>query len=343
MGYLNKRIGVAATTANRTPDGTGGGIISMKNHEFWQKTRNIANISGTSDPLSLSGGNVTNGITPGNGYRYFVFTGPGTLSATGGPGTIDFLIVGGGGAGGIGNPGPNGNGSGGGGAGGIAYGVNFSVSSGNYTVTVGPGGSPGGNNGGDSSIAFPTPIVGKGGGYGGYDPGPAPQGNTGGSGGGGAARPGIPTGTGPANQPLQNPGIPQITNYGNAGGDGVAGSGYWGNGGGAGGSGAPGPGGNAGPGQAFPAFAYPLISPGIPVPVQPTFGPAVGPTGLYGGGGAASGFIPFYSPGNPGPGGGGAAGSPGITNTGGGGGGGSNPAPTPGTGAPGIILVRVAV
>lgn len=338
MGFLNKRIGAASTTANVTRDGTGGGILSMKNHEYWQRRNLIANISGDG-PLSVSGGNVTNGITPGNGYKYFVFTGPGTLSVTG-SGTIDFLIVGGGGAGGIGNPGPNGNGSGGGGAGGVAYGVSYPVGAGNYTVTVGPGGASGGNNGGDSSITFPTTIVGKGGGYGGYDPGPAPQGNTGGSGGGGASRAGIPTGIGPANQPSQNPGIPQVTNYGNPGGDGSAGTGTWGNGGGAGGAGQPGPGGNAGSGQPFPVFAYPLISPGIPVPVQPTFGPVVGPTGLYGGGGAGSGFLPSYAPGNPGPGGGGATKSPGVTNTGGGGGGGDNPAPAPGAGGSGIVIVR---
>jgi len=81
----------------------------------------------------ISGGNVANGLTPGNGYKYHTFTEPGTFTIYGyGSKSVEILIVGGGGAGGKSI-------AGGGGAGGVLQG-SISLGDGNYQVSVGKGG-----------------------------------------------------------------------------------------------------------------------------------------------------------------------------------------------------------
>ena len=168
----------------------------------------------------------------------------------------------------------------------------------------------------------------------------------GGSGGGGGGD--GTNGPDPTNQPrgsstaadVSNPYF-SLTGYGNPGGHG---SEDGGSGGGAGGAGNTQPSGAATPGgvgQAIPAFAYPIIQPSIPSPLQPTFGPAVGPTGLYGGGGAAGGEGQEPATGGPGGGGGpGNATNPGVELTGGGGAGKeSNSAG--GNGGAGAIFLRM--
>lgn len=325
---------------------------------------------GGSAAFSATGGTVTAaGIVPGNGYRYHVFTSPGTFSVSGPPSTIEYLIVAGGGGGGAGT-------GGGGGAGGFRTASGFAVSPGTYPVSVGQGGDGGvepgspsyhGNNGGNSSFG---PISSDGGGGGtGFYPSGGYAGFAGGSGGGGgrggSPYNGIVSPGGAGNQPTSTS-PPQ----GNPGGTGGAyavsyaspNHSY----GGGGGGGASTPGGNAsvpgdspvavggtgGNGSPIPAFAAPLISPEIPGPAQPTWIPTVGPTGLYagGGGGSASKQV-GANPASPGPGGsgGGGAGStpsgpvttaqPGVNYTGSGGGGsGGNGAG--GSGGPGIVIIR---
>jgi len=95
-----------------------------------------------------------------------------------------------------------------------------------------------------------------------------------------------------------------------------------------------------GAGRAFPSFPGPVIAPAIPGPVRPIWIPAVGPTGLFGGGGAGYGHPGTVTAA---PGGGGGWYDPdvagnhnGVNYTGGGGGG---PNPGPGTGGHGIVIV----
>lgn len=313
--------------------------------------------TGEGGPITATGGNQTpsSGLTPGNGYTYHYYTAPGSFEVFA-PLTAEFLIIGGGGAGGVG----------GGGAGGIVYHPGLSVGPGTYYLTVGPGGTftPRASvKGSNSSIAFPTTYTATGGGGGATMDEQFPEtlqdghGQPGGSGGGasrdwpgGGSQPG-----GSAVNPFTNPGA---TEYGNSGGSSSpveSGENHRGGGGGgagsAGGSGtnSTAPGGN---GRPFPAFAAPLL-PGLPSPWQT----AVGPTGLYcGGGGGGKGL-----PSNPttrsagGPGGGGTGGvgapnappntpgDPGIDFTGGGGGGagqGPGTGNTGGDGGTGIIIIR---
>lgn len=171
-------------------------------------------------------------VTSGS-YTIATFTSSGyfNITAVVGAPTMDVLIVAGGGAGGgvIG---------GGGGGGGVLYGANISPVTGNVTVVVGAGGTPGGNGfntgaaeagatGTNSSILYNsiTYIALGGGGGGSY----SALSKSGGSGGGGAST-GTTTG-GTSTQTSQTP----LTGYGYAGG--VGSDPYGGGGGGAGGIG----------------------------------------------------------------------------------------------------------
>ena len=306
--------------------------------------------------LQVSGGTlVPEGVTSGS-YTYYGFTASGALTITGsGSKSFDILVVAGGGQGGNAPPG---NGSGGAGGGGVAYLPNINLSAGTYPVTVGDGGSgatypSAANRGDDSSFATsPNPyyILAKGGGGG------ATQGAGDSYVPGGSSAGGVPGTTRTATQGPQNSHNPNISNYGNvgAGGGGLA-PGGWGGGGGAGGAGSPGPagkGGAGGNGQPFPAFPAPVVEPLIPSPARPTWTPAVGPTGLFAGGGGggswnSTGTSPAGGTGGGGNGDRGNAGSipvggdPGIEFTGGGGGGGG-PGRSPGfSGGKGIVLLRM--
>lgn len=301
--------------------------------------------------FSLTGGTTAN---PGNGYQYNVFFSPGVLECNLGSGTIDVFLVAGGGTTGDSL-------SGGGGAGGIVYATGVPISSGqSYTVLVGAGGiapdasapsATDGNNGADTTFtSVPAPstyLLAKGGGRG------AAYGSTnvspGGSGGGdsGQAASGSGTGIQPTTPQPLSPIATSVTRYGNPGGS-KASSGNIGGGGGGAGSAGFAPNGNGGNGQPFPQFAYPLIGPAVPGPLQSGLGAAVGPTGLYGGGGGA-GARDGYTAGQGGPGGGGdgynaspQGSSSGVDGTGGGGGSGSYPY-SPGengNGGDGIVIVR---
>ena len=311
--------------------------------------------SGVAKIGSASGGTlVPAGITPGNGYKYHVFTSSGSFVVSDGTAPVEYLIVGGGGAGG------NGHGGGGGGGGVITNvdgdprsGGTLEVGPGTYPVTVGDGapgdapasvtGNPGAGKGGASSIAFPTTFTAQGGGQGGNGdiPRTAPSPRSGGSGGGGASK-GPSTnggyggyGAGPSDNPAPTlQGYPGGQGYFHPGPTSNNPSGYaCGGGGGAGAAGedaTPGSGGcgDGGAGYPVPAFAAPLIAPGVPSPNRTPWTNAVGPTGLYGGGGGGGGYYyvgPTVGAGGPGGGGGGnARGSNGQNATYGTGGGGGS-------------------
>jgi hypothetical protein len=154
--------------------------------------------------LSATGGTVT---TPGDGYKYHTFTGPGSLVvASAGPGAIEYLAIGGGGGGGNGGD----SSGGGGGAGGLVYNSSYTVTATTYPFGVGGGG--GAATAGSPTTAFG--ITALGGGFGSSRTAP---GGPGGCGGGSGAYTGGPGNAGPGIQPSQNPGVPNLTQYGNPG------------------------------------------------------------------------------------------------------------------------------
>ena len=305
-------------------------------------------------------GTTTSGgteYTPGNGYKYHVFTYPNTDTYVQGddtPGSVEMLLVAGGGGGGSYY-------GGGGGAGGVVWASSaFTLPSGTYPVTVGdggakgPGGSDSGSQGEDTTFGpgTPTPVVAVGGGGGGcYVPGGG--GTTGGSGGGKGSRPGGPFTGNAALQPTQ-PNPTDFNNYGYKGGDyNTSSSGYApGGGGGAAEDGINGGqfpgGGDGGEGKTAAGFEYPLIGMS---PYGPDSSPAGSPTNNhYGGGGGASIFssVGPNTHGNGGEGGGGCGNnspSPGPHDGYdglGGGGGGGHPGGH-GDGGSGICVVRYTV
>jgi len=301
---------------------------------------------GSVDTIKASGGSI---VEPGNGFVYHVFIANGNFERTvDSLSAVDYLVVAGGGGGG------SYYGAGGGAGGYRTHSPNggalqpagaITVGASAIAVTVGDGGATNNTKGSNSSFGV---ISSEGGGGGQTGGGGGAAGTTGGSGGGGGVANGVPTNPGYAgNTPPVSP--PQ----GNSGG-----AGYYlghypaGGGGGAGGPGGTagnnsGDGGTGGAGYPNPDFAAPLISPALTAASVPgaqvtAFTNAVGPTGLYAGGGG--GATATGTQGAGGSGGGGTAGiNPGVEYTGGGGGGNFPPAGSwDGQGGKGIVIVRYA-
>ncbi len=330
--------------------------------------------------VTASGGDLTDALAPGNGYKYHTFSTPGNFVVSQGAGALgilEVLVVAGGGSGASTNV------AGGAGGGGVVHATSYGVTPGTYPVEVGGGGnSPpmpnpsnptcGGVSGSDSYFgSAPARLTAKGGGGGGNSYiTPGVPGKPGGSGaGGGWYNTGWPMGSsaeaapGPASQPGQtHPGAPgTITNYGNNGGTGGGenpNAGIGGGGGGAGGVGTsnpfPSPAGGAstgGPGQPFPDFAYPLAFPG---PVASSLGPNSPTNSHYAGGGGGGRHLAGGSSSQPGStaggvGGGGRGGNgngttptPGIDYLGGGSGDGNGYVQA-GNGGDGIVIIRYLV
>ena len=320
--------------------------------------RDVSGAGVAANPFSGTGGEVSAGVSPGNGYTYHYWKTNGNFTVapsydTTGPG-VDVLVVASGGSGGPRS-------GGGAGAGGIALGQNvpiptatagsaipISVGSG---PAIGPSGENPGISGNDSAFgASPNPyyVLGYRGAFGQSD-GPSMEG---GSGGGGhyniSGSEGI--------QPEKNPGKPWVTNYGN---DGSIGGGApahnSGAGGGAGGAAQAGNQegrGGAGNGQDLPNFSVPLYMP-APDPYRPGINPL--PGNYYGGGGGAGSYPPVHPQNMPSAAtyGGGGIGGPANTNgpgqsaidgLGGGGGGSTaesfNPNTRGGAGGAGIVVLR---
>lgn len=352
--------------------------------------------------VDASGGTKIPAASTGNGYTYHVFLNLDTsnfiVNNASESAEIEILIVAGGGGGGYSYY------AGGGGAGGVVHGPSIPIHAGTYPVSVGAGGDvpstaagtwaeTSGVVGGNSVFNGVTALGGAGGAARQQAPlVPYPGVAAGGSGGGNEGYL-VSAGTATA-APQPVPG--DYLAYGNPGGASETYAG--GGGGGAAGAGGvahrpdnwphPQPGswlgGPGGAGKAFPGFPGPVISPAIPTtlitdiptgaggpgdsPQRQSFATAVGPTGLYAGGGGGCLYwqLPGSDPaadGKPAGGiGGGADGAgvdyPGtnvdpfpatqkgparnsIENTGGGGGGGNYGAPSIGSsGANGIILIR---
>ena len=300
-------------------------------------------------PFQASGGNVADGIQPGNGWTYHVFTTPGNFTVSSGSGTVQYVVIGGGGGGG------NEDAGGGGGAGALITGSTTVNSPQGITIGLGGAGSnqpypaPNGrgDNGGDTIFGtIVTANGGGGGGSGNYNqPNKSGSSNGNASGGGGGWRLGA-GGAGGA--------------YGNNGGAGNSngpGSTNAGGGGGAGGVGetmpntshsrtaAGGDGAPAGPGYDANLSAF--------APMPSTWKSIVGPTGVFaGGGGGGADHGPDTTAAAPGGGGygdsGGCSGpdrraTQGLDNTGsgGGGGGGCSSGNYPGQpGGDGIVILR---
>ena len=278
--------------------------------------------SGGGGPAGIT---ATGGTTVTSGlYKYHVFTTPGSFAVSS-PGTIDYVVVGGGG---MGANNDGGNGGGGGGAGQVTYASNSPVTVTSYPISVGPGAPaanyPSGTAQATPSSAFGTTAIG------GY-PGPGTVGTPGGASGNGYSG-------------------------GNGSGSGGCGGGRAGGGGGGAGSvgsnatpASPWNAGAGGSGLAVPQFPGPVFSPIMPAP----WISAVGPTGLFGGGGGGA---DERNPGPAalgGPGGGGRggdydeSGTPGVTNTGSGGGGyggaGCVISRAGGDGGSGVVIIRYLV
>ena len=303
---------------------------------------------GGAGPIDASGGTK---YTPGNGYVYHVFQYPNsdTFTVNSGSGDINYLLVGGGGAGGHGAS----DAGGGGGAGQVLSFTSPNFGAGTYPVTVGVG-----------HTAFIAPASGH---YPRHGGDTTFNSTTAGGGGSGSTKWShlLPQGSSPSAfvQPATDgrPGTPGGSGSGGGGGTsafttgGGTGSPPGGNPGGDGGLGAAG-GGAGGAGQddaTSPSGPYSAGGPGLAVPIYP--GPlftsmpspwqsAVGPTGLFGGGGGAT--YPDGGTGPGGPGGGGPArpganGDAGVDGTGGGGGGGNRgDNGRGGNGGDGICIIR---
>lgn len=158
--------------------------------------------------VSASGGTKVPHIESPDGRTYHIFTSNAnfTVTSTGGE-TIEVLLIGGGGGGNAGGD----SAGGGGGAGGLVYRHSVPISAQAYPMVIGPGGS-GAANGGNTT-GFSLTALGGGQGVGRYS-----GAVDGGNGGGGSGYSNVPDASeSSGTQPSQNPGVPNLTQYGNPG------------------------------------------------------------------------------------------------------------------------------
>ena len=323
----------------------------------WNTIKELGAFAATGGTKITSGTNV---------FHVFTYPSSDNFVVSSGTADIELLLVGGGGGGAIDD-------GGGGGAGGVVYGPALPVSPGTYNVTVGRGGTFNNNRdnntntwGSPSEFVHPVGTITAYGGQGNSNAGGSPYPILTPWGGSNATKWGSGSGgrvTNPVTaeafvSPINNgqPSAPTfnslVTNYGNIGGP--ASNAYFWNGGGGGGAGSAGgassPGGTklGGAGQPFPSFPAPVISPAIPAGERSAFESAVGPTGLFGGGGAGGVENPSIYNATGGSGGGGNAATPwggrGVYGTGGGAGHTATSSPTgnpvPDHGGAGIVIVK---
>ena len=295
--------------------------------------------------ISATGGNHV--LSPGNGYKYHIFTSPGNFVVADLPGAAcDYVIVAGGGAGG--SNGGNNLGAGGGGGGGYLEG-SIILPIATYPIDIGSGGPSAGTQGQNTTALGKTS-------WGGGQGNAGANGTPGGSGGGGTygAVGGVGLGTNTPAPIIASdfPGesYPYAFTQGHPGGPGSTSPGGLVPGAGGGGAGAageqsypgtsPAPGSGGGNGRA--AFNGDT---GVP-PAFGTDGPSAGRWFAGGGGGGCTNSAPSEN-GLGGAGGGGngsriSAAVAGGTNTGGGGGAGaySGGGTSGAAGGPGIVIIR---
>ena len=268
-------------------------------------------------------------------YKYLIFTSSGTVTFDT-DGIADFLVVGGGGGAGTHRDAVNT--SGGGGAGGCLERLNFYITAGTYTVTIGAGGAgslyyPWNAIGNDSSVGTLLQAVGGGGGgvgAGGDNAfnGSGAHGWAGGSGGG-------------ANQsPSAGIGGRGVSGQGTVGGTYNVGGGYGIGAGGGGWGGTGGPSGVAQPANGGPGDISTIVT--STIATTNSIGEVSGSDVYYGGGGAGKAKNATYD-GTGGIGGGGDVATAGTANTGGGGGGSNTVNVVGASGGSGVVIVRVAV
>lgn len=342
-------------TKDLAGEGTGGAALEGQLNSKYYGAR--SQLVENEKKIEATGGTL---LSPGNGYRYNIFIGPGNLvvselSTETGPtaNKVEYFIVGGGGSGGGEYSGPNQVTGGGGGAGGVLTGTGVPVSVTSYPVVIGAGGaapSPAGRTAGNPGGV--TTVFGKtayGGGGGGTYPATGMQ--DGGSGGGSGRRDGStikqglnPTTPAPviANFPAYEPGTTQGYPGAVAGGTSTDGGG----GGGGGGGAADNAGASGDGGVGVAAFSGDSGIPpsyGTPGPTAGRYFAGGGAAGINGGGngGAGGGADGVDSPGA-------GNGNAGTTNTGGGGSGGRSGTPgnippgsaQGGAGGSGICIIR---
>ena len=209
----------------------------MNNNSWHKKEKPLMGLMGTGggaqgnaapSPIDATGGTKA---TPGDGYIYHLFTSSGSLVINSGNKEMDVLIVGGGAGGGFDR--------GGGGGAGAFRPETLEGASGTHPITIGAAGnggsgSPGGTNGGDTTLTYDSaPYIAGGGGTGGGTGGSSPNGTDGtyGGSGGGAGYSGSAGQVGGPSPyaPYGNPGKLSLnispTMYAMGGGGGGAGSG----------------------------------------------------------------------------------------------------------------------
>jgi hypothetical protein len=287
-----------------------------------------------------AGGTITDVTIDGDTYRIHAFTTVGTSTLVM-PETREcdvLLVAGGGGGGGVTSSGA----SGGGGAGGLVFNSFSALQGQQYTITVGDGGTAGGDaleNGGNggNTTGFGLTAKGGGGGGGSSDGNVWLAGSAGGSGGGGgggdtAIADGGNGPGGASTQPGTNSGV--TTDAGFAGGASASNDGDCGGGGG-------------GAGEVGDTFQGKTVGNGYNIQggdgldMSSYFTPAFGDSGWFAGGGGAFARNDNISRAG-GLGGGGAGGSSGTANTGGGGGG-RDAGVLAGAGGSGIVLIRYRI
>jgi len=140
-------------------------------------------------------------------YHIFTSSDNFTVTSTGGE-AIEVLLIAAGGGGGNGQDSH----AGGGGAGGLVYRHSVPISAQAYPIVIGSGGSGAANGGNTTGFS----LTALGGGQGsGRSSGAGTSGGSGGAGSAYTAQPNV--NAGPGTQPGQNPGVPNLTQYGNPG------------------------------------------------------------------------------------------------------------------------------
>ena len=102
MAHVNRRIGKSSETANKTADGTGGGVLDAFLHDYFQRSGNVYNAPGIEPSgMSASGGIINEFTQNGNVYRSHTFVGSGNFVVSslsdGLPNEVEYLVVAGGG------------------------------------------------------------------------------------------------------------------------------------------------------------------------------------------------------------------------------------------------------
>ena len=336
-GYLQLPVGTTAQRPNTPTIGytrvnTTTNSVEIYNGSSWITWLSLAGIEATGGTVQIFGG-----------YKYHVFTSSGTFQVTqaGSSAKIDYLVVGAGGGGGGWH-------AGGGGGGAIVHKTNYSITTGNFPIVIGAGGTssaaPSHGQNGSNTTAFGETMTGGGGGgaYGAGEAGNAGA-NGGGSGGNGTTAGG--TGTAP---PSVNGGVVYAGYNGGTSAFQVGGGG--GGGGGVGSNGVQGQkSGAGGPGKQidFGLYYYYWSGGGGAGNWQSSGGDG----GIGGGGGGCAGNGPSggsgggtaYNNGGTGGNGNNQPGGAGGANTGGGGGGAEAYSGTGGLGGSGMVIIRYAI